>query len=265
MTASAKKKVVRLADISREAYIYLGAGATVLRQMANPGVGLGVAEHSITLLRPLDRLRSTMDYIYVVTLGTDDERRAIAQRVNRAHIPVRSAHYNAFDPQLQLWVAATLYKGAVELYELFNGPLDDSNHEMLYHEAAIYGTTLQVDKSMWPANRAAFEVYWEASQTAFDVPDSVRVYVHQLLRGGASPWYIKILMPVQRFMTRALLTPAQREFFGLSWSVTDQKLWRCFTRCVPPFYRLMPRAMRRFPSRMHMRSWRKRVKNQHKI
>lgn len=259
-----KPKNIRLADISREAYIYLGAGATVLRQMANPGVGLGVAEHSITLLRPLDRLRSTMDYIYVVTLGTDEERRLIAHRVNRAHIPVKSTQYNALDPQLQLWVAATLYKGAVELYELFHGPLDDVNHEELYQEAAIYGTTLQVDKSMWPKNRAAFEVYWKESQAALEVPDRVRVYVQKLLQGGASPWYIKILMPMQRFVTRALLTPAQRELFGLSWSATDQKLWRCFTRCVPPFYRLVPRAIRQLPSQIHMRSWRKRCKNQHR-
>src|SRR5690606_8985559 len=106
-----------------------------LRQMANPGVGLGVAEHSKTLEYPLDRLRGTMDYIYAVTLGTDEERRIIAQRVNRAHIPVQSEHYSAFDPHLQLWVAATLYKGAIELYELFNGPLTETNHRALYQEA----------------------------------------------------------------------------------------------------------------------------------
>ena len=41
----------RLADITREAYIYFGAGATVVLQMANPGVGLGVARHSATLQR----------------------------------------------------------------------------------------------------------------------------------------------------------------------------------------------------------------------
>src|SRR5690606_11836675 len=87
----------RLGDISREAYIFLGAGAAVLLQMAQPGVGLGVAEHSATLQRPLDRLRTTMTYIYALTLGTAEERRLVGSLVNRAHGPVRSERYSAFD------------------------------------------------------------------------------------------------------------------------------------------------------------------------
>src|SRR5690606_7209061 len=64
-------KHVTLADINREAYILFAAGATVAWQMARPGVGRGVARHSRTLERPLDRLHATMAYVYAVTLGTD--------------------------------------------------------------------------------------------------------------------------------------------------------------------------------------------------
>ena len=65
-----------LAGINREAYIYFGAGATVAWQMARPGVGRGVARHSATLERPLERLRATMAYVYAVTLGSDAQRGA---------------------------------------------------------------------------------------------------------------------------------------------------------------------------------------------
>ena len=61
-----------LADINREAYLYFGAGAAVAWQMADPGVDRGVARHSTTLERPLDRLRATMTYIYAVSLGDDE-------------------------------------------------------------------------------------------------------------------------------------------------------------------------------------------------
>lgn len=249
---------IQLADITREAYIYLGAGATVLRQMANPGVGLGVAEHSRTLDRPLDRLRGTMDYIYVISLGTDAERQMISHKVNRAHGPVRSERYNAFDPQLQLWVAATLYRGAIELYQLFNGQLDEAGHDEIYRQAAIYGTSLQLDPAMWPADRAAFEIYWAQSLASFEVPESVRLYVQQLLKGGAAPWYIKMLMPLQSLVTRALLAPRLRDQFGLPWTQGDERVWRWFCRCFFLIYRLMPRFIRYLPMRLHLRGWRKR-------
>ena len=254
----ANSAAVTLADIAREAYIYAGAGAAVLRQMIHPGVGAGVAEHSVTLTQPLSRLRSTMDYIYVVVLGSDVERARIAEKVNRAHVPVRSENYNAFDPQLQLWVAATLYKGSVELFELFNGPLDEESHTRIYHQAAIYGTTLQVKPDMWPADRAAFSVYWERSLASFTVSEPVRNYVHQLLNGGAAPWYIKIMMPLQKFVTRGLLEPQVREQFGLTWSERDEKRWQVMLRVVRGIYRITPATVRHLPCRLHLRNWRKR-------
>lgn len=254
----ANSAAVTLADIAREAYIYAGAGAAVLRQMMHPGVGAGVAEHSVTLIQPLSRLRSTMDYIYVVVLGSDVERARIAEKVNRAHVPVRSENYNAFDPQLQLWVAATLYKGSVELFELFNGPLDEESHTRVYQQAAVYGTTLQVKPDMWPADRAAFSVYWEQSLASFAVSEPVRNYVHQLLNGGAAPWYIKIMMPLQKFVTRALLEPHVREQFGLTWSEQDEKRWQFMLRVVRGIYRITPATIRHLPCRLHLQNWRKR-------
>lgn len=130
-----RRRASTLADINREAYIYFGAGATVAWQMAMPGVGRGVAEHSRTLQRPLDRLRATMGYVYAVTLGTDADRARIAEHVNRAHWPVRGDGYSAFDRDLQLWVAATLYRGALDVHALFAGPVAEDDRESLYRQA----------------------------------------------------------------------------------------------------------------------------------
>src|SRR5262245_9247145 len=56
---------ITLADIIEESMLLLGAGSTVLYQLALLGVGRGVAEHSTTLTRPVDRLRTTLTYVYV--------------------------------------------------------------------------------------------------------------------------------------------------------------------------------------------------------
>lgn len=87
---------VTLASINREAYIYFGAGATVAWQMAMPGVGRGVANHSSTLERPLERLRATMAYVYALSLGTDAHRATIAF-VTRGLLPPRLREMFGFE------------------------------------------------------------------------------------------------------------------------------------------------------------------------
>lgn len=251
----------RLGDISRESFIYLGAGAAVLLQMAHPAVGAGVAEHSATMARPLERLRNTMAYIYALTLGTEEDRRAIARLVNRAHGPVRSPGYNAFDPNLQLWVAATLYRGGTQVAEIFHGPLPAPAADSLYREAAVYGTTLQMPEALWPRDREAFERYWERELAALSVAPPVRRYVDQLLAGGAVPWWLRGLMPLQRFFTRALLPRGVREAFGLPWGARDERRWERFLRWGPRLYWRIPRFLRHLPARIVLADLRRRTRD----
>ena len=56
-------------------------------------------------------------------LGTAEERGYFRRRVDRSHAMVRSGpdspiEYSAYDPRLQLWVAACLYRGTVDMHAL---------------------------------------------------------------------------------------------------------------------------------------------------
>ena len=73
--------------------------------------------------------------------------------------------YNAFTRELQLWVAACLYYGAVDIHEKLHGPMPDDQADAFYDHAARFGTTLQVPQDMWPADRAAFARYWDEAVT----------------------------------------------------------------------------------------------------
>lgn len=249
-----------LGDLSRESFIYLGAGAAVLLQMAHPAVGAGVAEHSATLHRPLERLRNTMAYIYALTIGTDEDRRAITRLVNRAHGPVRSARYNAFDPALQLWVAATLYRGGTQVAEIFQGPLPAAQADAVYRHAAVYGTALQMPASLWPADRQAFDAYWDRMLADLHVEPPVRRYVDALLGGAAVPWWLRGLMPMQRFFTRALLPAPVRAAFGLRWDSRDERRWQRFLRWGPRLYWAIPRFLRHLPARVVLADLRRRAR-----
>ncbi|MFD4369059.1 oxygenase MpaB family protein [Rhodococcus sp. NPDC058521] len=255
-----------LADFVGESFLFLGAGSTVLLQLASPGVGHGVADHSTTLVRPLDRLRTTMTYVYAVTLGTPEEKRAIVRMVNKAHVPVRSETYNAFDPELQLWVAATLYKNGSDLYERFYGKLDDDAAERIYRQSAVYGTALQVDESSWPDSREAFEKYWDHMIENTEVDDQVRRYVHALLDGGDVPIVARILLPLNRFVTIGLLPQTMREKFELPWDPRDQRRFDALMRLLPIVYRLVPRPIRWAPAHIYLLDMRRRLrKHRHVI
>lgn len=250
-----------LADFVGEFFVLLGAGATVFLQMAEPGVGHGVANHSDTLHRPLERLRTTMAYVYAVTMGTPEEKRAIVRLVNKAHVPVRSETYNAFDPELQLWVAATLYKNGADLYTRFFGEPDAETADRIYRQSAIYGTALQVKPDMWPATRAEFEQYWQRKLATLSVDDQVRAYIHALLRGGDSPLPVKALLPLNRFVTTGLLPDHLREDLRLSWGPIRQRGFDLFMTVVPPVYRLVPGPIRRLPSTYYLWDMRRRLRS----
>ena len=100
-------------------------------------------------LHPIKRARTTFTYLAVAIAGSDAQKAAFRRAVNRAHAELYSTpesplQYNAFDPELQLWVAACPYKGAVDVYRTFVGEMDDEDAERHYREGMTLGTTLQV-------------------------------------------------------------------------------------------------------------------------
>ncbi len=131
----------------------LAGPANVIMQLARPGVGYGVMESRVESGRvdrhPIKRARTTFTYLAVATKGSDEQKAAFRRAVNGAHAQVYSTDespvaYNAFDTDLQLWVGACMYKGAVDIYRMFVGEMDDETAERHYREGMALGTTLQV-------------------------------------------------------------------------------------------------------------------------
>lgn len=224
-----------LVDIGAESVLLAGAGRAILLQIANPAVGLGVAEHSNFAERPLDRLRGTLTYVYGVVYGTDEQRRKVRRIVNRAHAPVHreatagTRGYSAFDAQAQLWVVATLYETAVMVYQKVYGTLDDESADRVYLEYEKIGTALQLPSGMWPRDRPAFQAYWDRSVGALEVVPEVQLVARDLLYLNSGPVWLRMSMPVARFVTAGLLPAQLRQSFGLPWSARRQ---RRFTRLM---------------------------------
>jgi uncharacterized protein (DUF2236 family) len=253
-----------MADLAREGILVAGAGRAILLQIADPAVAAGVARHSDFDARPLDRLHATLTFVYALALGTPEEQRLVARRVNRAHAPVRSSAsdpepaYSAFDADAQLWVAATLYDTAVQVYELVFGPLDDGSRERLHREYAIVGTSLQLPAERWPATRAAFDDYFQARLADLHVTPEARAVSVQLLTARAAPPLVRALLPLVRLVTAGLLPPTLRLAYGFRWTPVQQRRFGRRLRVVKLVWPRLPRRVRAAPSTWYLRTMRAR-------
>lgn len=235
----------------------LAGPANVVMQLSAPGVGHGVVESTVesgqVFRHPLKRARTTLTYLAVATLGTDADKRVYRRAVNHSHAPVRSGPdspvaYSAFDPELQLWVAACLYKGVEDTCEVLTGPLSEADLDALYHGSATFGTTLQMPHRMWPADRDAFVEYWNHAVSRVCVDDTVRAYLRELIELRFLPAPVRLpLGRLSRFVTTGFLPPRFRAELRLSWTVTQQRRFDRLMTLPALLVRHSPGPLRRFP------------------
>jgi uncharacterized protein (DUF2236 family) len=235
--------------------------ANVIMQLARPGVGYGVMESRVESgrvdLHPIKRARTTFTYLAVAMAGTDAQKAAFRRAVNRAHAQVYSTpdspvQYNAFDVDLQLWVAACLYKGMVDFYRMFIGEMDDHDADRHYKEAVVLGSTLQVPPEMWPADRVAFDRYWNDQLDKVHIDDAVREYLYPIAVGRIK----KLRLPdvVRRqpeklnlLLTAGFLPQRFRDEMQFAWDDRTQRHFDRLIATLRTFNNAMPRFVRRFP------------------
>jgi uncharacterized protein (DUF2236 family) len=251
--------------IDGQAVFYAGTANSIM-QLGWPAVGYGVMESRVdsgsVMKVPRKRLRTTVTYLAVAMLGTDAERAAYRTAVNRQHRQVFSTDespvsYNAFSRDLQLWVAACLYYGAVDVHDRLHGPMDTETADWFYEQAARLGTTLQMRREQWPADRAAFELYWKEAleQVRYDEP--VRRYLNGLLDlEQLPPRQRKRLAPFHRWVNTGFLPPEFREAMGLAWSDEDQVKHDRLCRRTGIKNRRRPRWVRMFPINLFLADFR---------
>ena len=250
-----------LADDGLMGVALLAGPANVIMQLARPGVGYGVLESRVESgridLHPIKRARTTFTYLAVATAGSDAQKAAFRRAVNRAHAQVYSTpespvRYHAFDPELQLWVAACLYKGAVDVYRIFVGELEGEQAERHYREGMALGTTLQVPPEMWPPDRAAFDRYWRDSLEHVHIDEAVRAYLYPIavarLRGMALPRSLRRLPEsLALLITSGFLPQRFRDEMRMQWDPAKQRRFDRLMTALRTINHLMPAVIRRFP------------------
>ncbi len=250
----------------------LAGPANVIMELARPGVGYGVMESRVESGRadrhPIKRARTTFTYLAVARRGSEEQKKAYRRAVGKSHAQVYSTpdspvQYNAFDKDLQLWVAACIYKGGVDVYRIFIGEMDDETADRHYREASTLATTLQVPEEMWPADRRAFDRYWQESLDKVHIDDAVREYLYPIavsrIRGVRLPGRIqRATERLNLLITTGFLPQKFRDEMHFEWNADKQRRFDRLMRGIRFANNLAPRFIREFPFNvlLHDLDWR---------
>jgi uncharacterized protein (DUF2236 family) len=246
------------------------AGANVIMQLSQLPVGHGVAKSRVDSgrvdRRPIKRTRTTLAYLAVALLGTDEEREAMRREVDRQHRQVHSrpgdpVAYNAMSLDLQLWVAACLYKGIEDIDRVAGVERSDEDAERLYRYCARLGTTLQVRPEQWPVDRAAFQEWWDAEVDRIEMDDLTRSYLQGIARAEflGRPWST-VLGPLSQLQAVGFLPERFRQELGLPWTRRHQQVFDVLMSTWATVDRRLPGPIRRFPFNAYLWDTRRRIR-----
>jgi len=251
--------------LDREAFLLLGAGPrALLLQLAHPLVAEGVDQHSNFRQDPWGRLHGTLDSYLRIVYGSTAAATAEIRRLNRLHTsvtgPVRDAEaravtgaelYRARDPELSLWVHATLIESTLTAYDAWYEPLSPERRASFYRETLPVGRAFGIPDGLLPPDVDAFDAYWRA-MLAPDGPVRVtptaRSLITTILHPPVGPLppalYDWLMWPAV-----ALLPPRLRDEYGIPWGPGHAAVagwlraaFRLWGRRLPVAWRSMPQA-----------------------
>jgi uncharacterized protein (DUF2236 family) len=257
--------------LNREA-VLLGAGpAMLLLQIAHPHIAEGVAHHSSFETDPWRRLHGTLRTTMDLVFGDAPAAERAVRRLNGIHTRVRGEasdpvaravagpSYRALDPELLLWVQATLIVTSVEAYGRWVAPLADRERERFWAEARSVGVRLGIPLAVSPPDWSALLAYWERTLAA-DGPIQVTPTAKRLARTIVRPPFRLVpgrVADVLNLPGLALLPARVRDGYGIPWSRGHEALATVAARGLRAWVRIVPRDWRAMP---HARAAERRIR-----
>lgn len=269
--------------LNREATLLLGVGPrALLLQIAHPLVAAGVAEHSDFRADPWRRLAGTLRSYLRIVYGSEGAARAEIARLNGLHASVRGeirepearvhhgSTYRARDPELSLWVHATLVDSTLAAFDAWIAPLSRERRGRFYEETLPVARGFGIPPRLLPPDLDAFEAYWAAMLAPsgpLRVGDTARELAAAILHPPLAPAVAAFGHGVERvapaldavppaayawllWPSIGLLPPSVRDAYGLAWGPRERLVsewlvsaWRAWRPLLPPSFRQMPQAL----------------------
>lgn len=249
--------------LNAERVSLFGWTRAILLQLAHPLVAAGVAEHSTfrhDRLRAVRRLHATVRAMLALTFGDDRARDATLDGIRAIHRRVHGTlaegvgpfpagtRYSAEDPELVLWVHATLLDSVPLAYARLVAPVTEREHDAYCADAAEVAEALGARPDAIPRTRAALQAYLDqryASGTLVVGP-TARALAAVVLRPPLSG-LIWPAAALNRLLTTGWLPDGIRIQYGLPWNAARARRLAMAEAAARRGRRLLPRRLALWP------------------
>jgi uncharacterized protein (DUF2236 family) len=220
-----------LRRVIRETVVAFSTPRTLLMQAAHPVAFAGFFAHTGALDDPYARLRRTAQVLDLIAWGDREQADAATARVRAVHAKVRGVlpkdagpwpagtPYAADDPELLLWILATIMDSASLVYRRYVGGLNAGELDQLWADYRVVGSLFGLRDRDMPADHAAFRAYMREMLESGDlhVTDEARELARSIVFRPPVPLVALPLRELVNQTTIAWLPPTLRRQYRFRW------------------------------------------------
>jgi uncharacterized protein (DUF2236 family) len=217
--------------VHRERIIALAGPRALLLMAAHPVAFAGFFAHTESLADPYARIRRTWDALSIVIYGSRAAADRVTARVREAHRSVRGTldepagrfaagtPYAADDPELLLWILASLFDSCLLVHDRYIGSLSESQREELWRDYRLIGRLFGLRARDMPPRLRDLRRYMSAMLSGGDlyVTDRARQLARAIVLSPPVPLAARPLLEVTNFVTIGLLPARLRRQYRLRW------------------------------------------------
>ena len=220
-----------LRRVHRELAVAFSGPRALLMQASHPVAFEGFFAHSGAFEAPYERLRRTAQVMDVIAFGSRSEADRATRRVRAMHKRVRGelaapagrfpagTPFAADDPELLLWVLATLVDSALVVYDRYVASLSRDERDAYWQDYRVVGGLFGLRDEDMPADIDAFDRYMRRMLDGDDlfVTSAARELAIDIVLRPPVPLARRPVLELVNFMTVGLLPTRLRKQYGLSW------------------------------------------------
>jgi uncharacterized protein (DUF2236 family) len=220
-----------LRQVTREWIVAFSGPRALLMQAAHPVAFVGFFAHTGALADPYARLRRTAEVLDTIAWGPREEADRVAARVREMHGRVRGVTaeaagrfpagtpYAADDPDLLLWVLATLVDSAVLAFDKYVRVLPAGEKDALWEDYRLVGRLFGLRDEDMPEGWSGFDRYMNRMLASGDlqVTERARRLAVDIVMHPPAPTAARPLVELVNQATIGLLPPSIRRQYGFRW------------------------------------------------
>lgn len=219
--------------VHREQVVALNGPRALLMQAAHPVAFAGFFMSTGALEDPYPRLRRTAKVLNAAVYGEREVADAATARVRQVHSRVRGAlpepvgrfpagtPWAADDPDLLLWIIATLADSGSLVYRRYVAPLNRAELDAYWDDWRLLGTLFGLRDSELPTSSRVLELYMREmlESDVLHVSDQARELGIQIVMRPPVPMAARPLLELANFTTVGLLPESIRRQYGFGWDL----------------------------------------------